>query len=229
MAKMERASYQLILKKYQARGKGNVRLTQSSLILFQPIQTNTKTYNFPILQSDNQTPAQAEEVRLNLNDEFVSYEVGYYINFKQRDAAGVNNTNLYLTYAPTELGAAAQTLNSAWDAKMTIDVNGIKRLENWDMLKHRCTPRTQFQDFSVGMPFATQPSLCLNESGTAAMQPMLTFTGAKKNEITLALNNNIPAGVAVDWLTKVGTLVNTATNLVLIFRGMLGQNAAKFQ
>lgn len=230
MAKMERASYQLIIAKYQKRGKGNVRLTQSSLVLMQAIQTNTKTYNFAVLQSDNQSAIQPEEVRLNLNDEFVSYEVQYLLQAKSRVAGSTGGDyNTYLTYAPVELNAQLAQLNAAYDAKMTIDVNGVKRLENWDMLKHKCTPRTQYQNTSAGLPFATTPSICLNEDGTANMQPMLTFTGAKKNEISLTMSQNLSSGLIYDFLTVGGTITNEVKNLVLIFRGMLGQNAAVFQ
>lgn len=230
MGKMERASYQLIIEKYKARGKGNVRLTQSSIILSQKIDVNTKTYVFPILQSDNQTPAEAEEIRLNLNDEFVSYEVGYYVNYKLI-VEGANNyaANNYLTFAPVGMGSTNAVLNAAWDSRMTIDINGIKRLENWDMLKHKFTPRTQFQDFTLGYPYATFPSIDMSKDGTQSMQPMITFTGAKKNEITLSLNDNIKLLPSFNQSIKGGEVTYTAYSLVLLFRGMLGQNAAKFQ
>jgi len=230
MAKMERASYQLILAKYKARGKGNVRLTQSSILLSQAIDINTKTYNFPILQSDNQTPAAAEEIRLNLNDEFVSYEVAYYVNYKSQSEVTPNfKANNYLTFAPTGASAQNNVINSAWDSKMTIDINGVKRLENWDMLKHKCNPRTQFQDFTAGFPLSTTPSICMLNDGCVTMQPMITFTGAKKNEITISLNDNVKSIPVFTLQTKTEKIDYTASSLVLIFRGMLGQNAAKFQ
>lgn len=230
MAKMERASYQLILAKYKARGKGNVRLTQSSLLLSQDIDVNTKTYNFPILQSDNQTPAAAEEIRLNLNDEFVSYEVGFYVNYKsQNDLTRNFQANNYLTFAPTGSGAENNVINSAWDSKMTIDINGVKRLENWDMLKHKVVPRTQYQDYTVGFQLSTVASIDMSKDGCCAMQPMITFTGAKKNEITISLNDNIKSTPTFTVSTKVTEMTYISKSLVLIFRGMLGQNAAKFQ
>jgi hypothetical protein len=97
------------------------------------------------------------------------------------------------------------------------------------MLKHKCTPRTQYQNTSAGIPQATQPSICMNEDGTVKMQPMITFTGAKKNEIQLVMTNNITAGLLYDFNTVGGSVNYTVANLVLIFRGMLGQNAAVFQ
>lgn len=229
MATMQRASYQLILAKYKERNKGSVRLTQSSIILIQPIQSNTKTYNFPILQSDNQSPALPQEQKLNLNDEFITYQVGYYLRSGQRGTTGGLTGAMYLTYVPVELNGALAPLNAAYEGKMTIDINGIKRLENWDMLRHKCIPRTQYQDFSVGIPQATQPSICYNEAGVTEMQPMITFTGAKKNEITISLSDSISSGLTYDFATKTGALVYEVSQLVLIFRGMLAQNAAKFQ
>lgn len=229
MAKMERASYQRILKQYQARKKGNVRLTQSSLILIQTLTGDQKVYAFPVLQSDTQTATDPAEVRLNLNDEFVSYEVGYYLRATHRNSAGAVDAAMYLPYAPAELGAANYPLNGIWEARMSISVNNIKRLEKWDMLKHKCVPRTQFSNFSVGIPNATQPSVCYGESGTASMQPMLTFTGAKKNDIEVTMNTAVAPVAAVDWITVSGTVTQAINQVALIFRGMLAQNAAKFQ
>lgn len=230
MAKMERASYQLIIAKYKARGKGNVRLTQSSLVLIQDIQTNTKTYPFPVLQSDNQSAIQPQEVRLNLNDEFVSYELQFLLKANGKTGTtGASAGSMYLTYPPVELGPTLAELHNVWDSKLTIDVNGIKRLENWDMLKHKCIPRTQYQNASAGIPSSTQPSQCYNNDGCVNMQPMLTFTGAKKNEITLSLSTNVTAGLLFDFNTVGGAVNYTVASLCMVYRGMLGQNAAVFQ
>lgn len=237
MANMERASYQLIIAKYAKRGKGNVRLTQSSLNLWQAITPNTKTYNFPILQSDNQSPIQPEEIRLNLNDEFISYEVQLLINFKQRDfdlPPGSNETNIYLTYAPMELNGAFRLLNALYDGNMKIAVNNITRYENWDLLKHMAIPRTQFKSSSAGLPAPTIPNIVFNQDGAVKMQPMITFTGAKKNEVTINLVQSLPAGLSGTWSQNVAVpggaqYAIDSKNLVLVFRGMLGQNAAVFQ
>jgi hypothetical protein len=235
MAKMERASFLIILKKYQKAQKGGVRLTQSSLILMQPIDTTTKSYTFPVLDTDKGNtaglPVLPEEIRLNMNDEFISYETAYYVQSKAVSAVAPAGpvANIYHTYAPVELMAATRVIDNAWDARMSISVNNIKRLENWDMLKHKCVTRTQWQNSSAGIPQATQASVCFYECGVASMQPMLTLSGAKKNDINITLSNSIPSGTTMDWITASGTLTSTFTNLTLVFRGMLAQNAAKFQ
>jgi hypothetical protein len=233
--KLERASYELIRKKYAAMGKKGVRLTQSTLQLMMPINATTKSYTFPVLTTD-QIPgvpggSLPEEIRLNINDEFVSYDVAYMLQAKATVGPLPNNDrgNFYFTYVPQELNADMGSLNNAWDGVLSIAVNNIKRLEKWDMLKHKCIPRTQFQNTSAGIPQATQASLCYGSAGTSGMQPMTTLSGAKKNEIIIAVTGAIPVGQIANWVTLGGTVTYTFANIVLIFRGMLAQNASKFQ
>lgn len=228
MSKMERASFVLIQKKYTARKMGNVRLTQSSLVFKQAIASNKNTYEFPVLTTDG-TPAKGE-IRLNINDEFINYEQGYFLEFTSPKRSDSTKTNsIKLPYVPIEQGAPLVDLLPMHDATLKITVNGIDRLNNWDMLRHKCVPRTQFQNTSTGIPYATQPSVCYSESGFTTMQPMITFSGAKKNEIQISMQDALTTGGSFDFSSIGGNNTFTASNLVLIYRGMLAQNAAKFQ
>jgi hypothetical protein len=150
----------------------------------QAIQNSKNTYEFVVLTTDG-TPLK-NEVRLNLNDEFINYEQGYYVEFTTPKTSDANKTNsLLLPYVPIEANAALNDLQVMHDATLKITVNGVDRLNNWDMLRHKCVPRTQFQNTSAGIPQATQPSVCYNESGFTTMQPMITFSGAKKMKLPL--------------------------------------------
>lgn len=228
-----RNSYRVIKKKYDKIGKGNVRLTQSSLILMILIDATKDTYKFPVLESDNQTATFPEEIRLNINDEFVSYEVGFYIvaQTSLEGVADIEEGIQYWTYAPMELSAVFVGLQRTWNSLLQILVNKISRLEKWDLKKHNFVPRTQFQNTSAGIPTATQPSLAYREDGMFPMQPMVTLSGAKKNDIVITLSGGsvAPSGV-VTWTPPVGGVINyNVTKLAMIFRGMLAQNGAKFQ
>lgn len=230
MAKLERASYQLILKKYQARKMENVRLSQSTLLMLKAIQNNTKLYQFPILTTDAPSPVPVE-IRLNINDEFTSYEVGYYLQGFGVDSANPTNSDhdMYWTYAPMEQNSLVGVLNFAWTGQLNILVNNINRLTNWDMLKHKVVPRTQYQNSSTGIPSATQPSINYSKDGMCEMQPMITFSGAKKNDISISMAENIISSLTFNYSPVSGTLTYTVINVCLVFRGMLAQNAAKFQ
>lgn len=225
---MERAAFVLIQKKYAARKMGNVRLTQSSLVFKQAIEASKNTYEFAVLTTDG-TP-QKGEIRLNINDEFINYEQGYYLESTTPKRSDPNKTNsIMLPYVPTEASALISDLQSMHDATLKITVNGIDRLNNWDMLRHKCVPRTQFQNTSAGIPQATQPSVCYADSGVTNMQPMITFSGAKKNEIQISLQDSLTPNLTFEFVSILGAQTFTCRNLVLLYRGMLAQNAAKFQ
>lgn len=230
-----RGSYTVIRDKYQKIGKGKVRLTQSSLRLQQPIDPNLNVYTFKVLENENTPlPPLPTEIRLSINDEFVSYNVGYYVGTDITVATAptfVIGEELW-TYAPMELNTTFSLLSRAWNSQMAIQVNKISRLEKWDMMKHRIVPRTQYQNSQPGQPFSTQPSTNFHRDGMADMQPMLTLSGAKKNDITITLlGGSIPfpqTGVWVCPSSAVG-LTFAIARLELFFRGMLAQNAASFQ
>ncbi len=228
--KLERESFKVIREKYTKIGKGQVRLTQSTLIFAAAIQANTKTYTFPVLETDNASTAKPYEIRLNMNDEFISYEVGYYVVSIARDLDDNVFGYSWWTYAPYELALTAANLLGAWDGKMSIDINNIKRLEKWDLKKHNFVPRTQLKSSFVGSTFATQPSIDFRSDGVATMQPMLTLSGAKKNNINITLSNSVSGAISLlQTLPDGQALFNDFKDLALLFRGMLAQNAAKFQ
>ena len=225
----QRVSFKVIRRKYENIKKGNVRLTQSTLFLIQPILATKAVYKFLVLESD--TPVLTPEIRLNINDEFVSYEVGYYVLGDILDEGGLVVGTHHHSYAPMELSSSFAQLTGAWRGRLQILVNKISRLENWDMKKHNYVTRTQFANTNAigGFP-STQPSIDFDDDGDTPMQPMLTISGAKKNDIVVSLDAAISPTSTGAWVAGDGvTLTITATELAMYFRGMLAQNAAKFQ
>lgn len=226
--KMQRASYALIMKRYKKIGKSTVRLTQSTLMLMKDIDPKTTTYTYPVLTTDKPDP-QPEEIRLNQNDEFISYEVGFFLKGKLENAANNEFTSTLFTSSPIELSEKFIPSNNAYFGNLSILVNKISRLENWDLQRHQVKNRTQFASSSVGLPVATAPSADLSQDGWYTMQPMLTLSGAKKNTITTTHDYNIVAGVD-KWALPTGGSINVYTQSLLMgFRGMLAQNASSFQ
>lgn len=225
--RMERVSFLAIKKKYVKLKKGNVRLTQSTLYLMQVIDPNTKVYTYPVLNTENNIAPQPEEIRLNINDEFIAYQVGYFVKGEYQGGSG--NSPYMFTNAPVELSEKFNLTGRAWWGNLSIAVNNIKRLENWDLRRHLAKTRTQFQNSSAGINQATEPSIDLSETGWYNMQPMLTLSGAKKNEIVTthpyAITNSQDK-----WTVATGNQITvTMDYLMLGFRGMLAQNASKFQ
>jgi len=223
-----RQSYNKMRRKYKKIGKGNVRLTQSTLFLIQPILATKAVYKFLILESD--TPVLTPEIRLNQNDEFIANEVAYYVLGDTLDDGGLVVGTQHHSYAPTELSSTFAQLTGAWRGRLQILVNKISRLENWDMKKHNFIPRTQWQNFEAAVKDSRQPSNNFEDDGATPMQPMLTLSGSKKNDVIVSLDAAIAPTSTGAWMPDdAATLTITATQLALYFRGMLAQNAAKFQ
>jgi hypothetical protein len=226
-----RVNFKTILNKYSNVGKGNVRLTQSTLILSKPISANTTVYNFDVLESQTQT-LQGDEIRLNLNDEFIIAELGFYLQASILDAMGVDTgAKMLLTYAPFEQNSVeASKINNFWNGAFQIAVNNIVYLDKYDVRKSNYVSRTQFANFIAlsGTP-STIPSVEFSQNGMNSTEPMLTLSGAKKNNLTLTLPTAISlSGIRV--LDNQGVQYTVSVDrVVCIARGLNAQNGASFQ
>jgi hypothetical protein len=224
-----RQSYSVIKKKYAKFGKGNVRLTQSDLVLILPINPASANYNFIVLQNDTTVPQTAQEIRLNMNDEFIATDMGVFLLGQLQGDPASNVSTKWHTHVPTEVNRTFVEMEEFYNGRVNISVNKISFLENWHIKKHQVIPRTQWQNTSAGQPFATIPSEDFKGDGMYIMQPMITFSGAKKNEVNLTLPRAISPHT-VDFTATDGLAqVYTINRIAVVFRGLLAQNAAAFQ
>lgn len=226
-----RINYATIIAKYQKVNKGNVRLTQSSLFLSKPISATTTVYNFDVLESQTQT-LQGDEIRLNLNDEFVITQIGFYLQASILDALGApTGAKVLLSYAPFEQNSVqASRINNYYNGAFQIAVNNIVYLDKYDTMKSKYIPQTQFANFSAltGAP-SSQPMIDFAKDGLYNTEPLLTLSGAKKNSLTLTLPSAIsPANFVVVDNAGVNYTVSV-DRVVARFEGLNAQNGASFQ
>lgn len=228
--KSSRVNFKTILNKYSNVGKGNVRLTQSTLILSKPISATSTVYNFDVLESQTQT-LLGDEIRLNLNDEFIITELGFYLQGNVFDGLVDTGAKVLLTYAPFEQdGAEAAKINNYWNGAFQIAVNNIVYLDKYDTKKSNYVPRTQFANYVAisGAP-STIPSTDFSENGMNATEPMLTLSGAKKNNLTLTLPTAI-TNATIPFVDNTGNALSIVIDrVVCIARGLNAQNGASFQ
>lgn len=230
---MGRINFANIISKYNKVGKGNVRLTQSTLIISKPILATTATYQFDVLETQTSTLV-GDEIRLNLNDEFVITTMGVYLEADTSVRGEVGSTaggRTLFTYVPLENKASLISLNDVYNGALQISVNNIVYLDKWDTKKHECRPRTQYGNFSAATTIlqTTQASSEFSKNAMFPVEPLLTLSGAKKNTITLTLPNAVSAG-AFDLKTDDGTIVTyTINRICLVMRGLNAQNGASFQ
>jgi len=229
---MGRVNYKVILDRYKAVGKANVRLTQSSLYLTQPITPTKTSYSFEVLETQTQNQ-QPDEIRLNINDEFILTQLGLYLEAEMTGGPADTAGQKYLfTYVPAELnGVAGQKLMNVYNGQLQISVNNIVYVDKWDTKKHLFIPRTQFENFVnvVGVNQAKQPSMDFSTNGIYPVEPLLTLSGAKKNVILLNLPQAVTAGI-FNWTDDLGVVQSfTISRIALLMRGLNAQNGSSFQ
>ena len=226
-----RINFKTILAKYNKVGKANVRLTQSTLVLSKPISATTTVYNFDVLESQTQT-LLGDEIRLNLNDEFIITSLGFYIQARILDGMGVDTgAKVLLSYAPFEQNSvSASRIANFWNGAFQIAVNNIIYLDKYDTRKSLFIPRTQFANFIAltGTP-STQPSVDFSKDAMYSTEPLLTLSGAKKNNLILTLPQAITSSTFTVVDNGGATYSIVADRVVCLARGLNAQNGASFQ
>ena len=225
-----RINFKTIIAKYSKLWKGNVRLTQSSLYLTKPILPTTTVYNFDVLETQAVT-LQANELRLNLNDEFIVAEMSMGIECSVLDA-GLQDTGakFLLTYAPFEINSvSASRIANFYAGALQISVNNIVYLDKYDMRRSQIVPTTNFTNFVAGTSASTQPSIDWSKDSYYNNEPLLTLSGSKKNSIQIS----IPTAITQSTFTILDSN-NVAYNLRAdrVFwatRGLNAQNGSVFQ
>lgn len=235
---LDRYNFNQIMRKYAALAKKNVRLTQSDLFLTQAISSTKTAYNFDILNNENiNGSVQTHEVRLNQNDEFVATEIGIFLFCTFTDAGAVV-ANRLLTNAPIELDKAALQSEKLYAGTLRLAVNNIVYTENWAVRKHEKITQTQFASMptpAAGPPVisnsypATLPDNDFSVDGFVPLAPTLAFSGAKKNEITISLPEAMQTFSTSVKMQNQDAITVASTRIAIWMRGMLAQNAAKFQ
>jgi hypothetical protein len=225
-----RINFKTIIAKYSKLGKGNVRLTQSSLYLTKPILPTTTVYNFDVLETQAVT-LQANELRLNLNDEFIVAEMSMGLECSVLDATLADTgAKFLLTYAPFELNSVQATrIANFYGGALQISVNNIVYLDKYDMRRSQIVPTTNFANFVAGTSAGSQPSIDWSKDSYYGNEPLLTLSGSKKNNITVQLPTaiNVATFAVID---SAGVTYNLRADRVFwATRGLNAQNGSVFQ
>tara|TARA_R110000868_G_scaffold384776_1_gene652384 strand:- start:2494 stop:3186 length:693 start_codon:yes stop_codon:yes gene_type:complete len=227
----KRVNFSLIKSKYNSIGKSNVRLTQSSLFLTQDIDATKSTYDFDVLENQTATLTN-DQIRLNINDEFVVTHFGVYLYGTwtvSNEGVKIGTGTQLLTYSPIELDGSVIVTKNLYAGQLKIAVNNVVYLEKWDLRKCEYIPRTQFNSQLAATNVAAMASNDFSENALIAFEPMLTLSGAKKNDISIRLPQSI-APSTITWLDQKGNTISMAiTKIGVRMLGLNAQNGAKFQ
>jgi len=145
--------------------------------------------------------------------------------------SAVGGVRLFTNVLEQQSMVQAGNILPFYDGNLKIAVNNIVYMEKWDTRKHYNATRTQVGSSSAATTIvnATFDSNSFAKDGMFAVEPMLTLSGAKKNDITLTLPSAISNGVFSYTDNRGDKLVITINGIALLLRGLNAQNAASFQ
>jgi hypothetical protein len=225
-----RQNFSIVKKAYTKLGKGNIRLTQSNLMLIRPINPNSTTYNFPVVENEV-VGLLPEEIRLNINDEFIMTHLGVYLRGTLNNGEGGLIAPIMHTYAPIQQNRDFAKSEGLYDGYMKLSVNNITYIDKYGLRKHENRPVSpQWNNqIAVGLNGSTEAAAKFSDDGVYEISPMVTFSGAKKNELQIILPKAIQTSSSAFTDNSGNALTLTIDSIAINVFGYLGQNGAKFQ
>ena len=185
----------------------NYKLTQSYLRAEVALVTGQSQYRFNILVNQSQPQPFNTEVRLNLQDAFVTSAVGFFI---AAPTGPTDATFLPATYPDSQVftTTTARDAQTLYNGSLRITVNNNVLVTAWDTYRHFYVPQTQ-GDSTATPPVRDEQN---GMDGFFPMEPNIVLVGSKNNQIVLEL----PAGL---------TTVLANSRAILWLRGILAQNS----
>jgi hypothetical protein len=154
--------------------------------------------------------------------------MGFYLQADVTDSMGASLGRVLITAPPTQNNYALGSLNNYYQGAFQIAVNNVIYLDKWDTAKHKFVPRTQFGGFKTPNN-ASLDSVDFARNSMYSVEPLVTLSGAKKNDLKLQLPTAITAGTFTLQDNNSVSATYTINRIALVMRGLNSQNGASFQ
>lgn len=185
-------------------------LSQSYLRSEVAMSTSVTSYQIPILVNSQQGNNFVTNNFLALQDAFVVSKIGIFVSIPASSTTTAFPLYTYPNASAFTTSGAAAALYNLYNGKLSVTVNNKQIVPSWDIYKHLYVPQTQQGAASTATTIDQNDA---TEFGYYPCEPNIVFVGSKNNVVTL----DLPAAI--------GTLqASTAPRIVVIFRGILGQN-----
>lgn len=190
---------------------GQAVLSQSYLRSEVAMSTSTTSYQIPILV--NSTGANTNyptNQLLNLQDAFVVSSIGVFVSIPAASTTTAFPLYTYPNASAFSTSGAAAALYNLYNGKLSVVVNNRQIVPAWDLYRHLYVPQTQQGAAATATTIDQNDA---TEFGYYPVEPNIVLVGSKNNVVTLELPGAISTLQAA-----------TAPRIVVIFRGILGQN-----
>ena len=190
---------------------GQAVLSQSYLRSEVAMSTSTTSYQIPILvNSTGSNTNFATNNLLNLQDAFVVSSIGVFVAIPASSSTTAFPLYTYPNASAFTTSGAAAALYNLYNGKLSVTVNNRQIVPSWDLYRHLYVPQTQQGAASTATTIDENDA---TEFGYYPVEPNIVLVGSKNNVVTLELPGAISTLQA-----------SVAPRIVVIFRGILGQN-----
>jgi hypothetical protein len=190
---------------------GQEVLSQSYLRSEVAMSTSTTSYQIPVLV--NSTGANTNfptNQLLNLQDAFVVSSIGVFVAIPAASTTTAFPLYTYPNASAFTTSGASAALYNLYNGKLSVVVNNRQIVPAWDLYRHLYVPQTQQGAASTATTIDQNDA---TEFGYYPVEPNIVLVGSKNNVISLELPGAISTLQA-----------STAPRIVVILRGILGQN-----
>ena len=190
---------------------GQAVLSQSYLRSEVAMSTSTTSYQIPILvNSTGSNTNFATNNLLNLQDAFVVSSIGVFVAIPASSTTTAFPLYTYPNASAFTTSGAAAALYNLYNGKLSVTVNNRQIVPSWDLYRHLYVPQTQQGAAATATTIDENDA---TEFGYYPVEPNIVLVGSKNNVVTLELPGAISTLQA-----------SVAPRIVVIFRGILGQN-----
>lgn len=190
---------------------GQAVLSQSYLRSEVAMSTSTTSYQIPILvNSTGSNTNFATNNLLNLQDAFVVSSIGVFVAIPAASTTTAFPLYTYPNASAFTTSGAAAALYNLYNGKLSVTVNNRQIVPSWDLYRHLYVPQTQQGAAATATTIDQNDA---TEFGYYPVEPNIVLVGSKNNVVTLELPGAISTLQA-----------SVAPRIVVIFRGILGQN-----
>jgi len=190
---------------------GQAVLSQSYIRSEVAMSTSTTSYQIPVLV--NSTGANTNfptNQLLNLQDAFVVSSIGVFVAIPAASTTTAFPLYTYPNASAFTTSGASAALYNLYNGKLSVVVNNRQIVPAWDLYRHLYVPQTQQGAASTATTIDQNDA---TEFGYYPVEPNIVLVGSKNNVISLELPGAISTLQA-----------STAPRIVVILRGILGQN-----
>ena len=194
--------------------KSQANPTSSFLRTEQAIATNANVYTFPIRTQDKGSTTFVTQKLLNQTDAFIMTSLGIFVTVGTDATSYALNLYTYANVTAFSTSLAAGALMALWNGSLSITINNIQVLPQWDLWRHYKVPRTQQQSYvaySTATAIPLSDSFDFAEDGFFPVPDGIVLNG----QANTVWNITLPGAI---------TTIQAASRIVCIIRGTLLQN-----